>query len=73
MSTSTLMRRLHRGLSVAFTLAVLANLGVMPLGNEELGMVVGGLTLVPLLALMLTGAYLFVLPRRARRRAAAGD
>ena len=39
-----------------------ANFAVMPLDNEPLGMAVGGLTLIPLLMLMATGLYLFVLP-----------
>lgn len=55
-------RAVHRAVSVVFTLMVLANFAVMPLGDETLGMVVGGLTLVPLLVLLVTGAYLFVLP-----------
>ena len=56
------MRSLHRGLSALFTLCVLANLAVMPLGDDDLGMAVGAFTLLPLFALWGTGAYLFVLP-----------
>lgn len=55
-------RVLHRWLSMTFTLCVVANFAVMPLGNEALGMAVGGLTLIPLLLLMATGLYLFALP-----------
>lgn len=67
---SRTMRQAHRWLSALFTLFVLANFAVMPLGDEALGMAVGGLTLVPLLLLMITGLYLFVLPWR---RGAAGS
>lgn len=64
---SVSMRQLHRWISVAFTLAVLTNFAVMPLGNEALGMAVGGLTLIPLLLLLVTGLYLFALPYLPRR------
>lgn len=63
------MRVVHRWVSAIFTLAVLANFAVMPLGNEQLGMAVGGLTLVPLLLLMITGLYLFALPYSGRAKA----
>ncbi len=62
------MRALHRWISVAFTLAVLANFAVTPLGNEQLGMTVGGLTLLPLVLLMITGLYLFALPYLGRAK-----
>ena len=68
---SARVRLLHRWLSAAFTLAVLANLAVMPLGNEELSMAVGGGTLIPLIPLLLTGIYLFVVPYA--RRATEGE
>ncbi len=55
-------RTLHRWLSMLFTLCVLANFAVMPIGNEQLGMAVGGFTLIPLILLMITGLYLFALP-----------
>ncbi len=56
------IRQFHRWVSLVFMLAVLANFAVMPLGNEALGMAVGGLTLIPLVLLMASGLYLFVLP-----------
>ena len=62
MSWTSRTREFHRWLSVAFTLCVLANFAVMPLGSEAIGMAVGGFTLVPLALLMITGQYLFVLP-----------
>ena len=48
MSWSARTRSLHRWLSVIFTLAVMANFAVMPLGDDTLSTAVGGLTLVPL-------------------------
>jgi hypothetical protein len=60
------MRQLHRWLSLAFTLAVVANLVVMFTGTDA--MWVGFLALVPLIPLLFTGLYLFVLPYAAKRR-----
>ncbi len=60
------MRAWHRVLSIVFTLFVLANFGAMAIGNEQLGLAVGGLTLVPLILLLGTGLYLFVLPYTRR-------
>jgi len=68
MNWNRTMRQLHRWLSLIFTLFVLANFAVMPLGNEELGMTVGGLTVIPLLLLMATGLYLYALPYVAPQR-----
>lgn len=62
MSWSARIRQLHPWLSVIFTLFVLANFAVMPLGDEALGMMVGGATVLPLLLLLGTGLYLLVLP-----------
>ena len=59
---SRTLRQLHRWISAVFTLCVLANFAVMPLGDETLGMAVGSLTLLPLFLLLITGLYLFVLP-----------
>jgi hypothetical protein len=55
-------RGLHRGLSVVFSLFVLGNFGAMALGDEALGVVVGGLTLIPLVLLMGTGWALLLRP-----------
>jgi len=59
---SLTMRAAHRWLSALFTLFVAGNFVAMGLGDEQLGMLVGTATLGPLVLLMLTGAYLFVLP-----------
>ena len=61
------IRQVHRWLSVAFTLAVIANIGAMVAGSQA--MWVGFLALLPLIPLLLSGAYLFVLPYTGRARA----
>ena len=60
------IRQFHRWLSIAFTLAVIANLVVM--GKGQIAVWVGLATLVPLIALLVTGLYLFLLPHAARWR-----
>lgn len=58
------MRQLHRWLSLAFTIAVIANLVAM--GMRSSAQWVGFLALLPLIPLLFTGIYLFVLPYRRR-------
>ncbi|MCB9740936.1 MAG: hypothetical protein H6747_16840 [Deltaproteobacteria bacterium] len=65
MRASRLIRKSHRWLSIAFTLLVGANIAVQ--GNEQVALWVGGATLLPLLLLLVSGLYLFVLPYRKRR------
>jgi high-affinity Fe2+/Pb2+ permease len=60
------VRQIHRWLSIAFTVAVIVN--VIALGQEEPAIWVGLLALVPLVLLLLTGAYLFVLPHATKWR-----
>ncbi|HEY8427362.1 MAG TPA: hypothetical protein VIL20_03275 [Sandaracinaceae bacterium] len=60
------IRQIHRWLSVVFTAAVLANLAVM--GREPIALWVGMATLLPLVLLLVTGLYLFVLPYAAKWR-----
>nr|BDT37497.1 membrane protein [Myxococcus sp. MH1] len=69
MSWSRGIRQTHRWLSVAFTVAVIANIVVM--GQESPPIWVAYLALPPLLLLLLTGLYLFVLPYRGRARGEA--
>jgi hypothetical protein len=69
MRTNQWIRQIHRWLSVTFTVAVIANFAV--LGNEEVGMWVGALTLIPLALLLLSGLYLFALPYAAKWRGRA--
>ena len=66
MNWSRWIRQSHRWLSIAFTVAVLANFAV--LGKGQIALWVGLATLLPLALLLLTGLYLFVLPYAARRR-----
>ena len=66
MSWNTQVRQIHRWLSIAFSLAVGANLVAMALGTSALW--VGLLALVPLILLMITGLYLFALPYASKWR-----
>jgi hypothetical protein len=54
------IRQIHRWLSIAFTLAVIANIVAMLLQLQAVW--IGLLALVPLIPLLLTGLYLFALP-----------
>ena len=60
MSWNNWVRQIHRWLSIAFTVAVIVN--VVALAREQLATWVGLLALFPLVLLMLSGLYLFVLP-----------
>ena len=64
------IRRVHRWLSIAFTLAVIANVAAMM--QEKQPVWVGLLALFPLILLLLTGLYLFALPHAAKWRSARG-
>lgn len=64
------IRQMHRWLSLAFTLAVIANIAAM--GMTEPAVWIGFLALVPLIPLLITGLYLFALPYLARRRGVEG-
>ena len=65
---NTWIRRVHRWLSIAFTLAVIAN--VVALVREQQAVWIGLLALFPLALLLLTGLYLFVAPYAAKWREA---
>jgi len=60
------IRQFHRWMSMAFTAFVIANLVVM--GQGQIALVIGLLTLVPLLLLLATGLYLFALPYAGKWR-----
>ena len=62
------IRQAHRWTSVAFTVAVIVNIVAMM--RKEPPVWVGLLALFPLVLLLLSGLYLFVLPYAARRRGA---
>lgn len=61
------IRQSHRWLSIAFTVAVIANFVAMALGEPPAWVVYAPLP--PLFLLMFTGLYMFALPYAVRRRA----
>lgn len=66
MNWSKWIRQIHRWLSIAFTLTVIANLIAMALGTPPAWVVYS--PLLPLFLLLFTGLYMFVLPYAARWR-----
>jgi hypothetical protein len=66
MSWSKWIRQIHRWLSIAFTLTVIANFVAMTQGPPPPWVTYS--PLFPLALLLLTGLYMFVLPYAARRR-----
>jgi hypothetical protein len=66
MNWNKLIRQTHRWLSIAFTVAVIANIVAMM--QEKEAVWVGVLALIPLILLLLSGLYLFALPYAARWR-----
>lgn len=64
MNSNRWIRQFHRWVSIAFTVAVIANL--VALARDERATWVGLLALLPLILLMLTGLYLFALPYLTR-------
>ncbi len=60
MNWNTWLRRAHRWLSIAFTLAVIVN--IVALMRKEQAVWIGLLALAPLVLLLLSGLYLFALP-----------
>jgi hypothetical protein len=66
MNWNKLIRQVHRWLSIVFTLAVIANIVAMM--QEKQAVWVGILALIPLIPLLLTGIYMFVLPYAAKGR-----
>lgn len=73
MNASKWIRQIHRWLSMTFTAGVITYIVVMQQGQPAAW--VGLLALVPLILLLLSGLYLFVLPHanawRSRQRAVA--
>jgi hypothetical protein len=62
------IRQIHRWLSIAFTLTVIANFGAMTQGQPPAWVTYS--PLFPLALLLLTGLYLFVLPYATKWRSA---
>lgn len=60
MTGNVWVRQIHRWLSMAFTLAVIANIVAMTMQVEATW--IGFLALVPLIPLLATGLYLFAVP-----------
>jgi hypothetical protein len=68
MNWNKLIRQTHRWLSIAFTVAVIAN--VVAMMQEKQAVWVGVLALIPLILLLLSGLYMFALPYAAKARRA---
>ena len=66
MNWNNWIRQIHRWLSMAFTVAVIAN--VVAMVQEKQAIWVGLLALLPLVLLLLSGLYLFVLPYATKWR-----
>ena len=67
MSAQMWIRQIHRWLSMAFTLAVIANIVAMIMQLQAVW--IGFLALVPLIPLLATGLYLFAQPDLSRSNA----
>jgi hypothetical protein len=65
MNWDACIRRTHRWLSIAFTVTVIANIVALVMNLQATWL--GLLALLPLIPLLLTGLYMFVLPYVARR------
>lgn len=65
MSSNTWIRQIHRWLSIAFTLAVIAN--IVALMMQVQATWIGLLAFVPLIPLLATGLYMFAQPYLGRR------
>ncbi|MGH7460750.1 MAG: hypothetical protein ACREMA_06940 [Longimicrobiales bacterium] len=63
------MRQIHRWLSIAFTVTVVANFVALGMGQQQV-MWVTYSPLLPLGLLLLTGLYMFVLPYTTKWRSA---
>lgn len=66
MTFNAWIRRIHRWLSIAFTAAVVVN--VVALVQKAQATWIGLLALFPLILLLISGLYLFVLPYAVRWR-----
>lgn len=67
---SAWIRQVHRWLAITFTLGVITYMAAMTRGQPEVW--VGLLALVPLILLLASGLYLFVLPHAQRWRQRGG-
>ena len=69
MSWSKWIRQVHRWLSIAFTVTVIANIVALSAGEGQPPDWITYSPLLPLALLMLSGLYMFFQPYVARRRA----
>jgi len=63
-----LIRQIHRWLSLIFSVAVVINIAALVTGAQQ--MWIGFLALAPLIPLLITGAYLFILPYLPKSKSA---
>ncbi len=70
MNWNKLVRQVHRGVTVAFTVTVLANFVAIAQGEPPAWVTYSPLP--PLASLLFTGLYLFVLPYATRKRSVQG-
>ena len=68
MSWSKWIRQVHRWLSIAFTVTVIANIVALSTGEGQPPDWITYSPLLPLALLLVSGLYLFVLPYATRRR-----
>ena len=68
MNWSKWIRQIHRWLSIAFTVTVIANIVAMSTGEGKPPDWITYSPLVPLFLLLFTGLYMFVLPYVVKRR-----
>ena len=68
MSSNHRVRQIHRWVSIAFTVTVIANVVALSLGRGQPPAWVTYSPLPPLFVLLLTGLYLFALPYAAKWR-----
>jgi hypothetical protein len=74
MNRNDWIRQIHRWLSIAFTVAAIANIVVNIAGLQGTPAIwVGVSALVPLIVLLLTGLYMFALPYLANWRGGRRD
>jgi len=62
------IRQIHRWLSIAFTVTVIANFAALAAGKGQPPAWVTYSPLLPLALLMFTGLYMFVLPYVTKRK-----
>ena len=67
MNWNSAIRQIHRWLSIAFTAAVIVNIVTM-MQQQQPALWIGLLALFPLILLLATGLYMFVLPYTAKWR-----